>query len=197
MTVSSFDRLASLIPPPEGGPFLSDREISAGIDRFEMIDRFPNDYVELVKAYGRGVFDEFINVFLPTTPNPHLDIASQMTSRLEALRQLSGRADPPITLPVSSVNSTTEDVPYKLDRTDPGIIPWAITDNGDAIYWVASQLDLPDEWTVTVNEARGPDWQEFPMGCCEFLYGVLSGSVQVRHFPDDFPSSSPTFAPTD
>jgi len=194
MGESFVDRLRSSVPPPTGGPFVSAADVAMSLQQISVIDRFPTDYIELVSLYGPGRFDGFIRVLLPSSSNPHIDIAAQLTTRLGALTQLSCDPKLPVSLPISgAMGSSTEKIPYKITWPDPGIVPWAITENGDTVYWVASPLDSPDEWTVAVNEARGPDWQEFPMGASEFLYGVLSGTIAVRAFPADLPSAVPVF----
>ena len=55
----------------------------------------------------------------------------------------------------SFFNLAYEEVPYGVERGSEELVRWAITDNGDVCYWVISASDDPDEWLVTVNEARG------------------------------------------
>lgn len=192
----SSQQLQSLVPPPDGGPFVEGRQVTACLARMEVIDQFPSDFVALVQDYGSGTFDDFISVLQPAEVNPHLDIARQFGGKLNSLSRLSRS----ITLPAEGIldgyQAPGEDVPYGTDLRAPGIIPWAVTDNGDVCYWITSQLETPDVWTVVVNGARGLDWQEFEMSATDFLVATLSGGVRVRSFPDDFPSSVPTFSPT-
>ncbi|MFC8765927.1 SMI1/KNR4 family protein, partial [Streptomyces sp. NPDC057193] len=35
----------------------------------------------------------------------------------------------------------------------------------------------PDEWTVLVNEGRGPEWEHHPVSVAAFVAGVLTGRI--------------------
>lgn len=136
--------------------------------------QLPLDYRELVDTYGQGSFDRFIWVLQPSSTNHNLDMVRQRRERLAALRTLRDSGEP---------------TPFGAEE----LAPWAITDNGDVCYWVISALDLPDEWTIAVNEARGQRWLSFEFGAAEFLVAVLSERLRVEVFPEDFPSRRPTF----
>ncbi len=140
--------------------------------------RLPLDYKRLVETYGQGSFDGFLWVLQPSESNQNLDLLGQRRARLDALRAL---------------RDSGEEVPFGVEETGGELVPWAISDNGDVCYWVLSASDDPDEWVVTVNEARGPRWETFDLSASEFLVTVLSGSLRVGFFPDDFPSDSPDF----
>jgi hypothetical protein len=88
-----------------------------------------------------------------------------------------------------------EEVPFSVGRGDEDLLPWAITDNGDVRHWAMSRPDEPDNRTVVVTEACGPQWFTTSDSVAEFLVGVLSGSLVVSIFPDDVPSSAPQFTP--
>ena len=132
------------------------------------------DYKLLIEAYGPGSFDRFIWVLQPSGTNPNLDMSLQRGVQLTALHELKAAG---------------EEMPY----SDEELAPWAITDNGDVCYWLLSASDDPDDWVVTVNEARGPRWTTFTLSASEFLVAVLSGDLSVDQFPDNFPSNSPAF----
>jgi hypothetical protein len=51
----------------------------------------------------------------------------------------------------------------------------------------------PGEWSVVVNEGRGPEWHEFPGGAAEFLLAWLTGHERVAVFPDDVPDPRDPF----
>jgi len=149
----------------------------AGIER-RLDHRLPLDYKRMVEVYGPGVFDGFIWVLQPSGTNENLDLRRQRDAQLAGLREL---------------RASGEEVPFGLEVGNEELVPWAITDNGDVVYWVRSVPDDPDAWVVTVNEARGPQWITFDLSASEFLVAVLSGRVAVATFPDDFPSGSPAF----
>ncbi len=140
--------------------------------------RLPQDYKRIVEAYGPGAFDGFIWVLQPSGANQNLDLRRQRDVQLAGLRELQAGG---------------EEVPFGLEIGNEELVPWAITDNGDVCYWVRSSSQDPDDWIVTVNEARGPRWTTFALSASEFLVVVLSGNLTVDLFPHDFPSDSPAF----
>jgi hypothetical protein len=79
------------------------------------------------------------------------------------------------------LQSYGEVVPYKIFPAKGGLLPFAMTDNGDVLYWIV--VGDPDEWRVVVNESRSSEWQEFNLPFDAFMSGLLSGSVVCRFFP--------------
>jgi hypothetical protein len=168
------DEISALIPPvrpqlPE--PSWTPIEEQLGL-------RLPRDYKRLVEAYGGGSFDGFLWVLQPFGRAASLDLLCQRSVRLEALRTL---------------RAAGEEVPFGVEDNQEELVPWAITDNGDVCYWVTSSSEDPDRWVTAINEARGPRWSTFDLSASELLLAVLSGSLHVDLFPDDFPSPSPAF----
>lgn len=140
----------------------------------------PADYKQLVVHYGPGSFDAFVWLLQPREGNRHLDIVWQRDAQLAALRML---------------RDSGEDVPYQVEASRAELQPWAITANGDVCYWVTSTSDDPDGWSVAVNEGRGSRWLACDLSASGFLLAILSGSLRVDFFPDDFPSDRPMFEP--
>ena len=171
---SAVNELKSLVPPARA-PL---PELDWTYIEHRLGHRLPLDYKRLVEAYGEGSFDGFLWILQPSETNQNLGLVRQHRARLDALRTL---------------RDSGEAVPFNVKESAEELIPWAITDNGDACYWVISGSDDPDEWVVAVNEARGPLWKSFELSASEFLVAVLSGDLRVDVFPDDFPSDSPTF----
>ena len=87
------------------------------------------------------------------------------------------------------VQAGGEPMPHDLGE----LLPWAITDNGDVLYWRTA--GDPDEWIVTINEGRGPEWHEYPGGTADFLVAWLIGHERVSVFPDDVPVPGAGFQP--
>lgn len=173
---SGLDRLRKLTPPPpsaEGQPDWKAAEQAFG-------SAFPTDYKQLVEFYGAGSFDEFLSILVPMHPNRHLDLLAQREVQLDALRTL---------------RDGEEEVPFDIDRGEEEIVPWAITDNGDVVYWIRRPPASPDDWPVVVNEARGPEWETFDGPATAFLADVLAKQRRLDIFPEDFPSNDPEFVP--
>ena len=130
----------------------------------------PADYAALARAYGPGGFGGFLWLLLPGAENPNLELGRQTELRRQDLRE---------------VRDDGEALPYEPDD----LVPWAITDNGDTLYWRTGAAD-PDAWTVTINEGRGPDWHDFDGSATAFLAAWLAGREHPSVFPDDVPDGS-------
>lgn len=172
----ALDRLATLVPPPQATQ--SHPEWSE-VERL-LKTRLPDDYKSLVELYGPGAFDGFLWILQPAETNEHLDLTAQRDVRLGALRVLQRQG---------------EAIPFQIDTGNEVLLPWAITDNGDVVYWVADPRDEPNKWSVVINEARGPLWEGFDGSATEFLRAVLAKSFVPSSFPGDFPSDEPIFEP--
>lgn len=139
----------------------------------------PQDYKLFVQKFGSGRIDNFLWILNPFSINPYLNLEQFLLTQTCTLAELGAYG---------------EDVPYRCFPDLAGILPFAITDNGDVLYWITA--GLPNDWAVLVNEARGPEWQQFKMPFSEFLAKVLSKEIVCGVFPDEFPSASPLFQAT-
>lgn len=171
----ALDELTRLLPPPTGS--------SGGPIDWSVVDvavgtSLPPDYKAFCDTYGPGSIDDFLVVYHPTTSNQYRRLQPQIEGGLWALRYL---------------REHSEDIPYPISPEPGGVLPWGRTDNGDVGYW--RTVGPPVQWTVVVNESRGPVWVEFSGTLVEFLLAVLTRRFVCPVFPDDFPSSSPAFEP--
>lgn len=168
--------LTAVIAPPTDG-LQPDVDWNAIEQRLGL--PLPQDYKDFITTYGQGSFDDFLHPYQPVTDNEYLDLAHRQEIDLWALRTIQ--------------EDFPEDVPYRL--TEPAeLLPAALTDNGDIVYWQVNDPKDPGHWTITVNESRGPEWFRYDGGFTSFLAGVLARRVRVSVFPDGFPSESPAFA---
>lgn len=173
---TALERLATLIPPPRRP------QTQPEWNRVErtLHVALPDDYKSLVEVYGPGAIDGFLWILQPVDDNDFLDLLAQRTVRREALRELRRHG---------------EAIPHAIDSGNEAILPWAITENGDVVYWVTDPRDQPYDWHIVVNEARGPLWERFEGSATEFLEAVVARSFVPTSFPSDFPSDRPTFVP--
>lgn len=139
----------------------------------------PEDYKDFISCYGTGAVDQFLWVLNPFSNNKYLNLLDAGSAQLEVLRQLR--------------DDFGENIPYPLGSDSNGLYPWAITDNGDVLYWLCN--GVPSDWLIVVNEARAPCWREFKCSMSEFLARLITRELIVDIFPDDFPSESPKFVP--
>jgi hypothetical protein len=171
------DALTRVIRPPAPSAERPDDEAWQSVES-KLGTKLPVDYKEFITRYGTGAVDNFLWVFNPFSHNRYLNLLDAGKAQLDALRHLR-----------------YERVPYPLYPDTNGILPWGITDNGDVLYWLCK--GDASNWLIVVNESRGPRWREFQLSTCEFLVALVTRELVVDVFPDDFPSESPEFVPTD
>ncbi len=125
----------------------------------------PGDFRSLVEITGPIYVGGFLGVFAPCLENRSLDILVQMGARLSALQVLKR-------------DLGSRECPYPLWFEPGGLLPWGASDNGDTLFWLAR--GHPDQWTVVINESRGPEFESFPLRTCDFLVEWLSGRLDSR-----------------
>ncbi|MEV6319248.1 SMI1/KNR4 family protein [Streptomyces sp. NPDC051776] len=171
----SLTRLTQLVPPavtPEPkGWSLVENELGTAL---------PQDYKELIDTYGGGLFDGVLWLLEPGCANKHYDILTEAEERTEAFELLwsHGEAKPP-----------------ELEREGTRLIPWASTENGEFLYWLARPGEEPDDWTVMANEGRGPEWEHHNMTCVSFLLSALTGEV-TSEIIWELPAADHSFRPS-
>jgi hypothetical protein len=166
---TAFADLCKAVPPPDN-PFEA-----GSAEGFTAVEgrlglALPTDYKSLIGAYGTGSWKGFLWVLNPFASNRYLNLFEQAQRQLEAERTI--RADWP------------KDVPFALYPDPGGLLPWAMTDNGDRLYWLTE--GRPDTWDTVVYESRGQKYDSHRMSCCEFLRRWMGGQLRVSVFPDDF-----------
>ncbi|MFI2214972.1 SMI1/KNR4 family protein [Streptomyces sp. NPDC020141] len=129
----------------------------------------PDDYKEIVEVYGGGVFDETLWILEPDCADPDYDLIAQTREQDQVLAELWGAGEPK---------------PAEL-QAGARVIPWANTEgSGHYLYWLIQPGQKPAEWTVMLNEGRGPEWERHSQTCAEFLVGVMTGDTESVYFPD-------------
>ncbi|WP_330237478.1 Lsr2 family DNA-binding protein [Streptomyces sp. NBC_00525] len=97
----------------------------------------PQDYKELITAYGPGQFCGFITLYQPHAPSEWADLTGPVPTRLrgqiEEVRQAARH-------------------PLQLPHSPEDLFAMGVTGNGDYLFWVTQPADTPDEWTVAVND---------------------------------------------
>src|SRR3954469_15588520 len=66
--------------------------------------------------------------------------------------------------------------PYPLYPEADGLLPWGHVDTGAELFWQTS--GGPEEWTVVVAEARGPEFEEFNDSMTGFLTKIMRGKIR-------------------
>ena len=139
--------------------------------------KLPTDYKEFIGRYGVGCINDFLWVLNPFTQNSNLNLIEKGREIREAY--------------IISKNEFSEEFLYDVFPSDGGLLPCAITDNGDEIYWLTTKVT--DEWNIIVYESRSSDYYQYNMGLVEFLYKILAKEINCEAFPDDFPGDKCEF----
>ncbi|MET9802199.1 SMI1/KNR4 family protein [Streptomyces sp. NPDC006368] len=163
--MNPFDALTRLCPPP-----LAPRPVTWSPVEHALGTRLPNDYKQLIETYGGGIFDETIWVLEPDCVDEDYDLVAQTRECADVLAELW---------------STGEPKPAELHPAGARAIPWAYVEgSGHFLYWLALPGRSASEWTVLLNEGRGPEWEHHHVSCTEFLAGLMTGEVQSSYLPD-------------
>ena len=152
-------RLSELIPP--GTPRRA-RDWAAAEQ--QLGTPLPEDYKELVETYGGGVFDETIWLLDPECPDEDYSLLAQAAERAEILAELW----------------QTEAKPAELQTPDAQVLPWAyVEESGMYLYWLRRPGQKSNDWTVILNEGRGPEWEHHNRQCALFLLALLTGEAET------------------
>lgn len=162
MSIASLSRT---MPPPA-----HPHETSGSWEEIEHLLKktLPEDYKAFISAYGSGTIGHFISVLNPFSTRPGLNLLEQTKLQLEALSILH--------------SDFGEPQPYPLHPDPQGLLPVAITDNGDVVHWLTG--NSPAGWSIVVNEARSPDYEAFDCNLTTFLDGLLRHTIKCRAFPN-------------
>lgn len=142
--------------------------------------RLPADYKEYIATYGTGSIGDFLWPYNPFSENPNLNLVRRMELDAGALRQIREKFG-------------EEEVPYPLYPEPGGLMSWAVSDNGDTLYWL-TQGD-PSYWRVVVNESRGPDFEHFEESTTSFLAKLISGELISEILPSSVFEGHVAFRP--
>lgn len=139
----------------------------------------PSDYKEFISVYGTGAIDNFIWVH-----DPLEDVEEYFNT---------------INMKLWAYSETKRDYPeYYCHDVFPekgGLLPVAVTDNGDEIYWITH--GKPDFWSIVVYESRSEEHFEYNGSLIDFLYDLVTMKIKCSVFPEDFPSRVPVFSTPD
>lgn len=135
--------------------------------------RFPDTYVDFVSTYGTGSIGAFLWILNPFSENPSLNFDQARYFR-------------------DAYQSLRDDFPKYYPRKRNGFLPWAFTDNGDAIVWVTDEGD-PNEWQVCVQSPDPAQEEMTNMNTQAFLEALLEKRLRSSILPMDFLDSDKEF----
>ena len=103
--------------------------------------KLPIAYMTLIDLFGASCWDDFLYVLSPFDES--LNLQRRGGQVLEADRQ-SRRAFP-------------SHYPLGLYPEPNGLLPWAVTANGDTMYFIT--FGPPDDWPTLIRGPRAPEFE--------------------------------------
>jgi hypothetical protein len=175
-------KLADIIAPPAHPAFIGRDEDWELIERILAMN-LPADYKKLVNIYGTGSFLKFLYVLSPFAPfDTSLNLLSGATKQTLAAYREGQKEFPQYSPPFSAYPDKT------------GLFPWAITVNGDTLFWL--RKGEPDGWPVIVCDSKFTErFDRFECTAVEFLCRLFSGKIESDVFPDDLLAQERVFTP--
>nr|CBX81887.1 hypothetical protein EAIL5_3067 [Erwinia amylovora ATCC BAA-2158] len=172
----SMESLRNILIPPK-----SPNETGDG-GNWPLVDEnvmFPIDYVDFISTYGTGRIADFIALLNPFTENYDLNFFEQKKLIIEDFNYL-----------------IKEDPSYYKCNLYPkvdGLLPVGITDNGDYIFWVVTDLKDSNLWKTAIIASRSPDVEYFDESITSLLSGILLEKIKPDSLPDNFPPNNIIF----
>ena len=130
----------------------------------------PTDFKQLINAYGSGQWGGFLAPVSPFSFAAPAEYREWIDFYLEAERE--------------SRECAPTDFPGPIYPEPGGRLPWAVTDNGDVLWWQTS--GPADSRRVIVWGSRVPDHETFEVTSTEFLFRWLTGRLSVAVITDRF-----------
>jgi hypothetical protein len=175
-----FENLTNILPPPVE-IFNSGTEKEWKYFEDRLGTSLPIDYKEFVNSYGSGAIDNFLWVLNPFIQNENLNLFLKTKVICEAY--------------VQSKRKFPHEFLYDVYPEVGGLLPWALTDNGDVLYWITKGEH--ESWQIVVFESRSTLCTSYNKSMTEFIYEIVSHNLKCTIFPDDFPSDTPEFISVD
>ncbi|HKP51973.1 MAG TPA: SMI1/KNR4 family protein [Chloroflexia bacterium] len=127
----------------------------------------PTDYKEYINLYGTGELGGMIWIYNAFSNSPTLNLLIQAREVLDIWRETRSMFG--------------EECPYPLYPEPNGLLPWGHVDTGAELFWQTS--GSPDQWSVVVNESRGPEFQKFEESMSGFLTSLFAGRLKSAVLP--------------
>lgn len=174
----SLEELLKIVPPPEE-PIEASTEAEWARVQSRLGIVLPPDYKRYINQYGSGRIGAFLLVLNPFSASHYLNLFQASVDWIGELRQLKSKWG-------------EIECPYPLYPQSGGLLPWGYTENGNRLYW--RTVGEAENWPIVVNEARGPQFEEFDHTMHGFLVKLLTGMLQSHLLPTDFTDDARSFA---
>lgn len=168
--------LKQLLPPPKMPLETGSQEGWDQVER-ELGTVLSTDYKCFIATYGTGAINRFLWVYNPFSTDQYLNLFTQAKAIGSAYMETHQKFP--------------EDFPYQVFPDAGGLLAWAGTGNGDAVYWLTE--GNPDRWPIVVYGPRACEHEIYHQPVTDFLCDLVSKRLCRSMFPDDFPEGQPRF----
>ncbi|MDO4259456.1 MAG: hypothetical protein Q4C87_08050 [Actinomycetaceae bacterium] len=176
--VEAIDRLSSCLPQPE------DSAIDPVILAACRDEGVPEDFIELIRCFGPGQIDDFVNILVPGHPDDQVNAHKVMERWFASLSDLEAM-------------DALEPKPYRWSDKTPvsELRAWAETYYGDMCFYAPpKEGETKYPIVILTNPARERCvYSEATI--CDFLADWLGRVDFVDFFPSDLPLETHTFQP--
>jgi hypothetical protein len=130
--------------------------------------KFPNDYKIFIDNFGEGGINDFLWILSPFSECDNLNTIYKFKAIKEAYEIMK--------------KELPEICEFKFWENGKGIFPWAITDNGDELFWNYNEKSID----IVIFSSRYSEKQIFYCSMAEFLVELLEKKKVCSIFPNDF-----------
>ncbi len=158
------DLLKNIIPPPLNPLNPGNNELWRNLET-DLSFTFPEEYKACLNLYGSGAFSDLLLVVNPFRKDENYK--DWIQKELSNYNYLKDRHPDLFSFP--------------LYPTIGGLYPWAITSNGDTLYWEIN--GFPDEWPTIIYSSEGWEFERWHLSITEIISLWLSGRLNSTIMP--------------
>ncbi len=170
--------VTSLVAPPARPTAVPARPDWARVEN-KLGQRLPRDYKSFVMTYGSGNFAQFIRVYNPFSRDEYGSLLKSANRVCDIYRE------------IKQIEGCEQFLPFPLYPEKGGLLPWAVDDNGNWLFWLTE--GSPSRWPTVVAAGRDKRWQKFDFPMTTFLGKILRKEIRCKIWPRDFPSKARSF----
>ncbi|MCG8419786.1 MAG: SMI1/KNR4 family protein [Proteobacteria bacterium] len=141
----------------------------------------PEDYKWFIEQYGTGCVSMYVWILNPFSKNENLNLIYQIGSQSALFREMKDELG-------------EEGCPYRVYPDEGGLVPFAISDNGDTLFWLADSQD-PQDWPVVVNQTRSSIYEVHEQNMTSFLLKLVTGEIKSEIFLSEYIEPDRLFLP--
>ena len=125
----------------------------------------PRSYKTLVDKFGASSWGDFLYILSPFDESVNLRVQGKQI--LDADRE--------------SRQLFPSHYPFSLHPEPNGLLPWAVTDNGDTLYFIT--IGLADDWPTLIRGPRAPEFEVSFLHPSLLVHHIAAGTFRSTILP--------------